>query len=190
MIWVLREYNEIDPIILSGWYKDSLNSVLLSCSSFAYSAPHCYLFPVKSNVILSFPEILYRICTFPQNKKGNGSYNNKCFLKILKVFSTSLSLQTNFKTQSNNFITNRIFKSDLSNLISDLNWGYVTFCVTDEVRVMPTKNLICFEILGPSFEICLLKYVFPRKDKKTFLVTPLLISACKNAQGKAISYDL
>ena len=82
------------------------------------------------------------------------------------VFSTSLSLKTNFKTQSNNFLTNRIFNSDLSNFISDLKLGYVTFCITDEVRVMPTKNLICFEILGLSFEIGLLKYVFPRSREQ------------------------
>ena len=85
------------------------------------------------------------------------------------------SLQTNFKTQSNNFITNRIFNSDLSNFISDLKWGYVTFCITDEVRVITTKNLICLEILGLSFEIGLLKYVFPREQ-------------IKNLSGNSFSY--
>ena len=68
-----------------------------------------------------------------------------------------------FQTSERQF-PNRIVYLDLSNFISDLKWGYVTFCITDEVKAVPTKYLICFEILGLSFEICLLKCL-PRADK-------------------------
>ena len=113
-----------------------------------------------------FARELLAIPTLQMGREMGVTIINVLWKSYYSLFHLLLSLQTNFKTQSNNFLTNRIFNSDLSNFISDLKWGYVTFCITDEVRVMPTKNLICFEILGLSFEIGLLKYVFPRSREQ------------------------